>query len=178
MIRGLATINQTIVVAKAICVLHMFLTYLLLWYLGCWYDSVLRSDPQPVRPQQVDDPSDDQCSGQKRPRSLHPGHVQDGSPAYNYQKWVALPYSDINVSCKTDHVFSSVYLMFFSIYLLMFQIAILSSCTICAGLLWRCLQNMVWKLLSPAGSGFWLHTTGWKCQYVSLFIKSYELHNA
>lgn len=47
------------------------------------------------------------------------------------------------------------------------QTATLYSCTICAGLLWRCLQNTVWKRPSPAGNGSWLHTTGWKCRYVS-----------
>lgn len=36
------------------------------------------------------DPSDECCSGQQRPRSLHPNHVQNGCSAYNYQKWVLL----------------------------------------------------------------------------------------
>lgn len=51
-----------------------------------------------------------------------------------------------------------------------FQTAILYSCIISAGLLWRCLQNTAWKLPSPAGNGFWLLTTGWKCQYVSVTL--------
>lgn len=47
-----------------------------------------------------------------------------------------------------------------------FQTVIHSCCTICAGLRWRCFQNMAWKLLLPAGNGCLLHTMGWKCQYV------------
>ena len=53
---------------------------------GGRYDPVLRGDSQPIRPQQADDPSDDQRSGQKRPGGLHPVHVQDGRPAHKYQK--------------------------------------------------------------------------------------------
>lgn len=64
----------------------MIHTCLFMCCVGGWYDPVLRGDSQPVRPQQADDPSDDQRSGQKRPRGLHPGNVQDGCPAYNYQK--------------------------------------------------------------------------------------------
>lgn len=75
--------------ASAYSMIH---TCVFMCSVGGWYDPVLRGDSQPVRPQQADDPSDDQRSGQERPRGLHPGHVQNGRSAYNYQKWAAVPY--------------------------------------------------------------------------------------